>query len=246
MPHHFRDARGIYEIWAAAADVVVHHSEYGRRLMQAEYTYGPHARHVVIPHGHWGERIRRFRPKGGKAEAEAALGLEPAAIRIGVIGAPRREKDVQLVLDAMHASHRDDVQLCVWSLAGETVPDDPRIVAYPYTMVDQAVYAQRLFALDALLMPFEGGMLTTGTVGDALGAGLPTLASSWEYLRESLGSAAIPYGETVDDLTRCIDGLSREQLDAAAAATASGRASADWSVIAEATLAVLDEVVGGR
>ena len=46
------------------------------------------------------------------AEAERMLGLEPAALRLGVVGAPRREKDVQLVLDAVHRCTRDDVQLC--------------------------------------------------------------------------------------------------------------------------------------
>jgi glycosyltransferase involved in cell wall biosynthesis len=246
VPHHFPDAVEIYRIWTAEADAVIHHSEYGRAVMEAEYEYGEHTRHAVIPHGHWGHRLEPLRPAGGKSEAEEALGLEPATIRLGIVGAPRAQKDVQLVLDAFHRSSRDDIQLCVWSLGDEDVPDDPRIIAEPYDLSDHTVYARRLFSLDALVMPFTEGMLTTGTMGDALGIGIPTLASNWGYLREALGDAAIYYGETADDLTTCIDALTVEQMATAAAATEERRAATDWSVSAESTLAFLDDVIASR
>lgn len=246
IPHHFPEAREVYEIWTAAADVVVHHSDYGRAVMEADYAYGAHTRHAVIPHGHWGERLEPLRPAGGRDEAAEALGLPPAAIRLGIVGAPRRQKDVQMVLDAVHASDRDDIQLCVWSLGDETVPDDPRIIAAPYELSDHTVYAQRLFALDALVMPFTEGMLTTGTMGDAIGIGVPTLASDWGYLREALGDGGIYYGSSTADLTACLNALTSDQLAAAAAAAVVQRATCDWSVIAESTLALLDEVVAAR
>jgi glycosyltransferase involved in cell wall biosynthesis len=246
LPHLFPDAQDIYRIWAAEADAVIHHSDYGRAVMEAEYDYGAHTRHAVIPHGHWGHRLEPLRPAGGKAEAEAALGLDPVPIRLGIVGAPRIQKDVQLAIDAVHAAGRDDIQLCVWSLGDEAVPDDPRIVAVPYDMCDHETYARRLFSLDALVMPFTEGMLTTGTMADALGVGLPTLASNWGYLREALGDAAIFYGDTAQDLTSCLDRLTHEQLAAAAAAADAGRAVTEWPVIAETTLAFLDDVIADR
>ncbi len=246
VPHLFPDAEEIYRIWTAEADAVIHHSDYGRAVMEAEYDYGAHTRHAVIPHGHWGHRLEPLRPAGGKAEAEAALGLDPAPIRLGIVGAPRAQKDVQLAIDAVHACGRDDIQLYVWSLVDEDVPDDPRIVAVPYAMADHATYARRLFALDAIVMPFTEGMLTTGTMADALGVGLPTIASNWGYLSEALGDAAIYYGETAEDLTACLDALTVDQLAAAAAATEAGRAATEWSVIAEATLAFVDDVITAR
>ncbi len=246
VPHYYQDASEMYEVWAANADVVVHHSEYGRAVMEAQYTYGDHTRHAVIPHGHWGHMLEPLRPQGGRAEAENLLGMEPVVLRLGVVGAPRVQKDVQLVIDAVHASSRDDIELRVWSLGDETVPDDPRIIAERYELTDPALYARRLFTLDALVMPFTEGMLTTGTMADAIGAGIPTLASSWGYLREALGKTAIYYGDTAADLAACLDGLSADDLEAARAAIPERRAAHEWDAIAEATYELIDDVVASR
>src|SRR6185312_9409644 len=63
MPHRRKDATGFasYALWANAADLVIHHSEYGQRVALATHTYGPHTRHVVIPHGAWTERYDHHR-----------------------------------------------------------------------------------------------------------------------------------------------------------------------------------------
>lgn len=252
VPHRTEDPAGAeesYRIWAAEADGLIHHSHYGRSVMEAEYDYGSHARHAVIPHGHWGPRLEPLRPAGGKAAAERRLGLDSVPIRLGVVGAPRDPKQVQLVLDAFHRSTRDDIALCVWSLDGpdaEVVPDDPRITAVPYDHVDLATYAHRLFALDALIMPFDDGMLTTGTVGDAVGVGLPALVSDWGYLHEALGDAAIPYGTSATDLAACIETLDTKRLAAAASASTARQSAMDWTVIAESTLAFFDDIIVGR
>ncbi len=244
QPHYVPEAREIYEIWCAEADGVIHHSDYGRAVMESDYGYGAHTRHLVAPHGHWGQRLEPLRPAGGRAEAEESLGLSPAGLRLGVVGAPRREKDVQLVIDAVHGCSRDDVQLCVWSLGDESVPDDDRIVvAERYEMVDEALYARRLFSLDALVLPFSEGMLTTGVVADAIGVGLPSLASDWGYLREALGPAGIYYGSTVSDLAACIDALSDEDLATAGAAASARQADTDWSAIAETTYNFIETLV---
>ncbi|MDH3707656.1 MAG: hypothetical protein OES57_16440, partial [Acidimicrobiia bacterium] len=123
VPHMFREpgARESYQLWAEAADAVIHHTEWGRDRALATYTYGDHTRHEVVPHGHW---VDRFGPLAPRAEAEQAVGLEPAPIRLGVVGAPRIDKHVQLVIDAMHSSRRDDIQLVLFSLTDEEVPDD--------------------------------------------------------------------------------------------------------------------------
>ena len=218
-PHFFPQARESYQIWCSEADGVVHHSRYGRAVMESDYGYGDHTRHLVAPHGHWGPRLEPLRPAGGKAEAEKSLGLAPTGLRLGIVGAPRQNKDVQQVIDAVHACNRDDVQLCVWSLADEEVPDDDRIVvAERYGLVDLEVYARRLFSLDALVMPYSEGMLTTGIVADAIGLGLASLVSDWGYLDEALGPAGIFYGSTVEELTACIDGLTNDELRSAGAA----------------------------
>ncbi len=243
-PHYASGAREIYEIWCSEADGVVHHSSYGRAVMEADYGYGAHTRHLVAPHGHWGQRLEPLRPPGGRFDAEESLGLPPAGLRLGVIGAPRQEKDVQLVIDAVHRCGRDDVQLCVWSLGDEQVPDDDRIVvAERYELVDLEVYARRLFSLDALVLPFSEGMLTTGVVADAIGTGLPSLASDWGYLHEALGGAGIYYGSTVTDLAACIDALSDDDLAAATAAATARQADTNWSDIAETTYNFIETLV---
>ena len=269
-PHLFAEAREICQMWCSEADGVVHHSRYGREMMESDYGYGAHTRHLVAPHGHWGQRLEplrpaggkaeaeqhlcrptnsltyrcRVRPAGGKAEAEQHLGLLPTGLRLGVVGAPRQEKDVQLVIDALHACRRDDVQLCIWSLGDEKIPDDDRIVvAERHGVVDLEVYARRLFSLDALVLPYREGMLTTGVAADAIGLGLPSLASDWEYLHEVLGSAGIFYGETAEDLAACIDAVSDEELGKAGAAAVAKQADTDWSVIAETTYNFIDGLV---
>jgi hypothetical protein len=195
----------------------------------------------VIGHGHWGAR---FAPHAAaeRAQVEADLGLSPCAIRLGVVGAPRREKDVQRVLDAFHACSRDDLQLLVVCLQDEHVPDDPRIVALPASHVPEHVYYRRLVAIDALVLPFEDGMLMTGTVFDAIGAGKAALISDWPLLHAVLGDAAIAYGATREDLTRCLDALSIDRVGRSAAAMRALQARTDWSGIALQTHALLEEI----
>jgi glycosyltransferase involved in cell wall biosynthesis len=244
---HTRDpgSRAVYETWAAAADLVIHHSEWGRQRARATYAYRDDCRHVVIPHGHWGDG----RGEHERAEVERELGLRAGVLRLGIVGAPRPDKDVELAMRAMARSARDDIELLVLSLRGdEAVPADPRIVAREYELVAADVYNRRLAALDALLMPFDpdGDMLATGTVADAVGCGLATICSDWPYTTEVLGAAAIVYGRTEDDLVGCLDALDRDTLDAAASASAALQPPLDWSVIAETTYAELDRLGSAR
>lgn len=245
-PHFAQDAIDMYAVWAAEADLVIHHSHYGRALMEAQYRYGDHTVHAVIPHGHWGHRLAPVRPRGGRAEAERELGMGSAGLRLGMVGAPRSQKDTQMVLDAVHASDRDDIELWCWSLHDEVVPDDPRIHAFPYEMTEHHVYAKRLFTLDVLVLPFAEGMLTTGTVADAIGAGIPAICSPWGYLREAMGDAGIYYDGTLEGLVDCLDGLGDSVLAEAQAAIPGRRAALDWGPIARTTFDLVESVVVAR
>ena len=241
----------IYQAWAASVAAVVHHSAWGEELMRARYAFGPDVRHVVIPHGHFGGLWERHLP--ARATAEAQLGLAPVphgGVRIGVVGAPRAEKAVQVVLDAVAASGRSDVQLACWSLgsgaAAETVPDDPRIVvAEPYRQVDRPLYAARLAVCDVLALVFDadGEMLATGAAADATGLGLPALRSDWGYLVEALGDGGIGCGQSVASVATAIDGLTPEVLAAARAGAERRRAEIGWDVLADDVMALYERVV---
>lgn len=241
-PHRDVDrSEELYQVFASAADLVIHHSVWGRDRVTERFRFAPSAHHVVLPHGHFGAMSEVSRE--ARAEAEAELGLTPCAIRVGMVGAPRREKQTQAFMNAFARASRDDLQLLVLSLDGEEVPDDPRITARPYEFVDRVTYNRRLAAIDVIALPFapDGEMLTTGVAADVVGLGRPALVSRWPYLREALGEAGITYEEGDVDLARVLDALSAEQLDRAAAASRALQGPLAWSRIAAAFLeAVVD------
>jgi hypothetical protein len=243
VPHRVRgeDAEALYRIWAERADAIIHHTRWGREQVLARYSYREDALHRLIPHGHWG---RQFAVLAGidRREVEAELGLEPCAMRLGVVGAPRIEKDVQLVLDAFHACSRDDLQLLVVCIEGEDVPDDPRILALPARHENVFVYYQRLAAIDAIVFPFREGMLMTGTAFDAIGGRKAAIVSDWPLLHEVFGDAAIRYGSTREDLRDCLEALTPEKLAASAAAMEGLQRQTGWSDIAEQHFELLEEL----
>jgi glycosyltransferase involved in cell wall biosynthesis len=109
--------------------------------------------------------------------------------------------------------------------------------------VSREEYNRRLAVIDVLVMPFDDGeMLTTGTVGDAIGLGLPSLVSDWPYLAEALGDAGIRYGSSVSDLSRAIDALDTQRLDRARSAAVRLQATCDWNRIAEKHFELLEQV----
>ncbi|MFZ4519948.1 MAG: hypothetical protein ACOYOP_16275 [Microthrixaceae bacterium] len=238
----------IYRRWNEAAAAVIHHSHVGRERFLARYgPGGERTRHVVIPHGHFGGLWADHRPT--RTEAEAALGLEPCALRVGLVGAPRADKDVVGFLRAAARSSRADLQVVCWSLLGEEVaevPDDPRLaVAEPYVMVDDATYALRLAACDALALPFDpaGDMAATGTVFDAIGTGLPALCSTWDYLAEVLGDAAVVVGDGPEEIAAALDALDADRLDVARGVLLLRRDELVWDQVAARTLALFEDTL---
>jgi hypothetical protein len=175
-----------------------------------------------------------------RADAEAELCLDPASLHVFIVGAPRRDKQVQAFMDAFSATTRDDLQLVVLSLSDEDPPRDPRIVTQPYEFVERSTYNRRLAAADVIALPFapDGEMLTTGVVADVVGLGLPAIASNWTYLTESLGAAALLY-RSDRELTELLESLSEGSLDPARVASRALQEALSWDRIADAFFEVL-------
>ena len=241
LPHFFKtdEAAASYQLWAHAADAVIHHSQGGRAVALAAYGYGPDTEHHVIGHGHWGREYEAV-AHTTRQDVELAEGWAPCGLRVAVIGTPRVEKDLQLVVDAVAACTRDDIQLVIRVDLSVAVPDDPRIIA-EFGHLDFSQYLRRMKAYDAVILPFAPtGMLTTGTAFDCLGAGVPAITSDWDFFDETFAGADIRYGSTVEDLARCLDELTPEDLDRSRQALVERRPAFDWAPIANQTLAVLE------
>jgi len=237
----------IYQAWADACDLAIHHSEWGMAAVRDRYRFRDGCRHEVIPHPHFGPALTPaiHTPRD---EAAAHLGLrhgdDGPAIRVGVIGAPRKEKELALVVDAVRSCGRDDIELVLWSLSfTDPVPDDPRIVAHVYGNVDRDVYDLRLAACDAIALPFSGHtMLGTGTTSDLVAAGIPGLMSDWPYLHEHLGGLGIDMGRSVDDWTAALRELDHDRLAAAAACAAELRDRYDPARVGLATAVAIEQL----
>jgi glycosyltransferase involved in cell wall biosynthesis len=241
VPHEHDPAHdAVYATVAAAADAVLHHSAWGRDQALARWRYRPDCRHAVVPHGHFGDLMADVAGVD-RAAAEADLGLRPAQVRFGIVGAPRRAKHTVAFMEAFVRSTRPDVGLAVFSLgAGDPVPDDPRIAGRPYAFVDRAEYNRRLATIDVLVLPIDpdGEMLTTGVIGDAVGLGRPVVASSWPFFAEALGDAALVY-EDLDDVPALVDALDDATLERLAAAAGELRERYAFSRLAEELWSVL-------
>ena len=241
LPHFFKtdEAAASYQLWAEAADAVIHHSAVGRDVALATYNYGSHTEHHVIPHGHWGREYESV-ANSTREDVELSEGWAPCGLRVAVIGTPRVEKDLQLVVDAVAACRRADVQLVIRVDLSVAVPDDPRIIA-EHGHLDFNQYLRRMKSYDAVILPFApSGMLTTGTAFDCLGAGVPAITSDWDFFDETFEGADIRYGSTVEDLTRCLDELAPKNLERSRQALIDRRPAFDWEPIADRTLAVLE------
>jgi hypothetical protein len=242
LPHQFKteEAAASYQLWAQAADGAIHHSEWGKAEALATYEFGRDTLHAVLPHGHWGARYREMH--GAREEIEREYGLTPCAIRLAVIGAPRAEKDLQLVLDGFHACRRDDMQLIIRVAGDERIPDDPRI-RIDDEPLDEQDYVRRMGAVDALIMPFAPhGMLTTGTAFDAIGAGIAPITSDWGFLDEVFAGHDIRYGSSASDLTRCLEALTVEQIDASRDGMVALQPAFAWEAIAARHLEFIEAV----
>ncbi len=240
MPHRNQSdtARRTYELWAEAADGVIHHTHYGRRRALATYHF-PNAEHFVIPHGHWGPCFPSPAPERRAVEDDE--GWPAAPIRLAIVGQPRKDKALQQVVEAFHRSGRDDMQLVARLPAQVRVPNDDRIVLLDGHASTERYY-RRLTAVDGIILPFNGSsMLATGTAFDCIGGGLAPIAAPWEFLQETFGDAAIWYAE--HSLTRCLETLTREALESAGMAVRALQANHRWEEIGSQTAEAFEDVV---
>jgi hypothetical protein len=160
------------------------------------------------------------------------------------VGAPRVDKQSQRFMEAFARVERPDLQLVVLSLDDDDiVPDDPRITALPYEFVDRDRYNRRLATLDVIALPFDpdGTMLTTGVVADVVGLGLPAIASTWAYLTETLGAAALVYDDDAS-LEALLTSVDPAQLDAAAEVSVALQEEQSWERAAALTLAAMERL----
>lgn len=238
LPHSKDERfREIYSVWARAADGVIHHSEWGMEQVLRSVPFQSSALHRVIPipHGY----IRKSLTSAGTTTVAAAS--RSSRLRIGIIGAHRQEKDIDLALEAFKRCKRQDLELVVLSppLCAEA-PVDQRIIFLKGPTLAAHEYIAWVMSMDVLLMPFATtGMLGTGTVSDAIGFCKPVLISEWPFLSETLGRAAIPYGRSADDLAATLCRLEDSVIGTARAAACELQARYEPSRIADQTFKLL-------
>jgi glycosyltransferase involved in cell wall biosynthesis len=239
-PHHWEAGRGrkLYRAWARIADGVIHHSEWGMRLMRGELPFRDEARHAVIPHGHFGAQmpIVRSRP-----EIEAGLGLPPSPMRFGLMGRWQKEKQVELIIAAFQQAARPDQQLVVtaWKPDSER-PADPRVIFLPRReWMQRGEIAEHIHLCDALVSAHTGdSYLTSGVSADAIGAGLAMLVPHWEYFHETLGGAPFYHDNTRESLAAAFSAITPADIERGKAAFRALQPASAWPLVAEKTLAL--------
>jgi hypothetical protein len=239
-PHHWDEIRGrkLYEAWAAIADGVIHHSEWGMNLIRAELPFREDAKHTVIPHGHFGSRRISTR---SRAQIEASLGLPSCAMRFGVTGGWRKDKQIDWIMAAFAKAARPGQQLVVTAYTPETAkPPDPRIIFLPrggYMTREQVTDYTHI--CDALVSAHSGSgsYLTSGLTADAIGAGIPMLVPHWEFFHEMLGDAAFYHDNTVESLAAAFGSITESDIQRGKAAFNALQPNFEWPAIAAKTFA---------
>lgn len=200
----------LYKEWAMLTTAALHHSRWGAARMRSLLPFGEDCRHVLLPHPHYGSYMK---DGPGKAEAERELGLAPVPIRIGVVGRPQKEKQVDLVMAGFAASENPDLELLVTAVRPETaIPEDGRIRAIGRTVMESRERIALYTAACDLLVSCPTGerYLTSGIVADAVGQGVGMICNQWPFLEEIMGEAALYFDDgDPAGLSRLLEGLDR-------------------------------------
>ena len=222
----------LYHAWAAVTDGVVHHSEWGMKLMRAELPFQPTARHIVLPHGHYAAQMPRARPSRGTLEAR--FSLEPTPIRFGVIGRAQPEKQVGADRARLPgggprgpAAFRHRRRSRAGRGNRQTTRGSGCCRAPAGCRARKS--RRRLHVCDALVCAQTGDTyLTSGSNADAIGAGLAMLAPDWGYFRDTLGAAAFYHDNTEAGLARLFATLGADDLARGKAASAALQSASAW------------------
>ena len=239
-PHRWDEKRGhrLYEAWAAIADGVIHHSEWGMQLIRAELPFRADARHIVIPHGHFGAQRR---PTRTRPEIERALGLPPCTMRFGITGGWGKDKQVEMIMAAFVKAAQPGQQLVITAHTPETVrPNDPRIFFIPRgTWLTTEEITDFTHICDALVTAHRvgGSYLTSGIPADAIGEGIPMFVPHWEYFHETLGDAPFYHDNTEDSLAAAFASITEEDLQRGKTAFRALQPGLEWPGLAAKTLA---------
>lgn len=224
-PHGMPREQGValYRLFTPIVDLAMHHSEWGMELMKGEYPFRADCRHIVVPHGHFGEQMAI----GESREAlEKAFGLGRCAIRLGVLGRYQKEKQIEMIVEAFHKAGKADQQLVLTAYhrpsekapeGRPVLPEDRRIVKLPRNdwMVREEI-ARHTKVCDVLVAAHTGDTyLTSGLVADAVGLGITMLVPDWAFFREIMGEGALYHDNTAAGLERAIAGLTVEKVELA-------------------------------
>jgi len=201
-PHEHRPGfEEYYQTWVDHAAGIIHHADWSSERFQQHYRIPTSAAQAIIPMGvTFGDQLTR---RGQRADIERSLGLSPARLRIGIIGAPRPERRVVEFLEGVARSSLDAEVVC-WALReDETPPSDPRIaIAEVHQFASSSQWLERLLVCDALAIPYQsdGYALGTGIVRDVVSLELVALASSWPFTASYLGDGAYVVGDDPDTI----------------------------------------------
>jgi hypothetical protein len=208
-----RSFHNIYQLWAEHVDLALHHSDWGRNVMMKKYNFNKQTKHLIIPHPHWGESYKLNTQKKKRNLVEKELRLPPCKIRLSIFGTKRKECNTELIIKAIECCKRKDIQLVLYDGTNYHKQDN-KIITFPKKQVSREVYDLRLFCTDVIIFSQTGNtLLTTGVIGDAIGAGKAVISSnSWPFLVETLGDSALYYN-TLEELVLILDRLTIEQIN---------------------------------
>ena len=247
-PHWWDAERGkaLYRAWAQIADGVIHHSQWGMDLIRSELPYNPDAKHLIIPHGHFGAQMPRTCPRD---EIEAEFGIQPCVMRFGVLGRWQPEKQVEMIVSAFQAAGRPDQQLLVTAYKGGSPnPDDPRIIFLPReSWLTRELIARHVQLCDVLVSAHVGDtFLTSGAPADAVGAGIPMIVPRWEFFLETMVKAAIYFDNTESALSELFKSITASDIARAQSFIEGLQSRYAWPILAQKTLAFYRRLTGGR
>jgi hypothetical protein len=233
-PHAWPAERGrwLYRLWAPVVSACLHHSRWGESVMRAEYPFRHDCLHALVPHGHWGPKMRTQK---SRAEFEAKYKLPPCAVRFGILGRYQPEKQIELMMEAFVKGAAADHQLVLTAYRPDTaVPDDPRVIKLPRKeWMGRAEIAEHNALCDVLIAAQTGDTyLTSGLVGDGVGCGLAMVVPDWAFYREILGDAAAYHDNTLDGLAATLRAIDAEKVRALKRAAAALGPAYDFAALA--------------